>query len=87
VSNIVLSTYTWALALRDSATNAVRSGVAAMEREDGQDIIEYAVLVGGIALVAMAALLILGPSGTDIFNTMGDKITACITFDTSNCGA
>jgi Flp pilus assembly pilin Flp len=56
VNSIVLSTYTWALTLGDSARTALHKGLAALAPEDGQDIIEYAVIVGAIALVASVAI-------------------------------
>jgi Flp pilus assembly pilin Flp len=56
-----------------------------MKPEDGQDLVEYAVLIGVIAIVATAALIGLGPGGLDVFSVMGDRIAACIKFDTATC--
>jgi Flp pilus assembly pilin Flp len=77
VSNIVLSTYTWAVNLRDSVFNALKP-------EDGQDLVEYAILVGGIAAVAGFALFAT-PLG-DVFAGFRDAITACIQWD-DTCGS
>ena len=53
--------------------NAVRSFVRA---EEGQDLLEYALLVALIALVAVGAVTAAGGSVKDIFNNIGGKLEA-----------
>jgi hypothetical protein len=53
-----------------------------LQREGGQDLVEYAVLVGFIGIAAAVALFLLMPSA---MNTMRDTIAACLTFDTTKC--
>ncbi len=45
--------------------------------ERGQDLIEYALLGGILAVAILAALLVLGPALT----SMGEGISDCIDFD------
>jgi Flp pilus assembly pilin Flp len=71
VNNIILSAMAWASSLK--ATLAQR-----ISEERGQDLVEYGVLIGLIAVVAAAALLAFG--GLD-FETFRNKINDCITFD------
>jgi Flp pilus assembly pilin Flp len=52
--------------------------------ERGQDLIEYAVIAGGIGLIAATALLF-API-PDAMTTFANRITSCITFDLGNCG-
>jgi pilus assembly protein Flp/PilA len=44
--------------------------------EEGQDLIEYALLVGLISLVAVAAITAAGGSVNTIFETIGAKLAA-----------
>ena len=44
--------------------------------EEGQDLIEYALLVGLISLVAVAAIGLAGGSVNDIFTTIQTKLAA-----------
>ena len=46
--------------------------------EEGQDLIEYALLVGLIALVAVVAIGLAGGSVTDIFTTIQAKLAAAV---------
>lgn len=78
MNSIIISAMAWATSLRSSV-------VESLKREDGQDLVEYAVLIGGIAVVALVALLALGTGdGTPLWN-FKDKIAACVQFDTANC--
>jgi len=75
VSNIILSVYAWAAAR-----------IEMFKEERGQDILEYAVLAGGIALVLGFVLFAAG--GNFLFDgmqTFADEIQACVTFST-DCG-
>ena len=44
--------------------------------EEGQDLLEYALLVALIALVALAAVQAAGGSVKTIFQSIADKLTA-----------
>jgi pilus assembly protein Flp/PilA len=44
------------------------------EDEDGQTLVEYALLLALIAIVVIAALLILGPIVSGIFSDVGDTL-------------
>jgi pilus assembly protein Flp/PilA len=44
--------------------------------EEAQDLIEYALLVGLISLVAVAAITAAGTSVNDIFNNIAGKLAA-----------
>ena len=74
VSNIVLSVMAWGSTLRTAFMTRLRE-------ENGQDVLEYAVLVGAIAIVAGAALYASPLS----FGTFVNKIQACVSFDGANC--
>lgn len=76
VNNIMLRAYMWATSAR---TNAIES----LKQESGQDLIEYAVMVGAIAIIAFAALTLapLGGAGGAVDN-FGQRIAACISFNT-----
>lgn len=54
-----------------------------VNREEGQDLVEYAVLVGFIGVTAAIALILLFQNNA--FGTMEQTIRACVTFDTPNC--
>ena len=53
--------------------NFVKSFV---RNEEGQDLLEYALLVALIALVAVAAVTAAGQSVSTIFNSIAGKLTA-----------
>ena len=53
--------------------NTVKSFV---RNEEGQDLLEYALLVALIALVAIAAVTAAGGSVSTIFQSIADKLTA-----------
>jgi pilus assembly protein Flp/PilA len=46
------------------------------KNEEGQDLIEYALLVGLISLVAVAAITAAGTSVNEIFNNIAGKLAA-----------
>lgn len=43
--------------------------------EDGQGMVEYALIIGLIAIVVIVALVILGPKIANMFNKAGDSLT------------
>ena len=44
------------------------------ERQDGQTMAEYALILGGIAVVVIAGILILGPAIKDLFSSTGSSV-------------
>lgn len=79
ISNMILGAMAWGSALRSSVTSR-------LAEERGQDLVEYAVLIGGIGILALVAFLAAPLGGsTGMFHQMADKIGACVTFDTTNC--
>ena len=45
-----------------------------LRREDGQTAAEYALILGGIALVVMALVLVLGVDVRDLFSSTGSSL-------------
>jgi Flp pilus assembly pilin Flp len=43
-------------------------------RQEGQTMAEYALILGGIAIVVIAGILILGPAIKDLFTETGDSV-------------
>jgi Flp pilus assembly pilin Flp len=72
---MLLSALTFVVSVRNDI-------VASFRNERGQDLVEYAVLVGAIGVAAAVALFALSP---DAFDTMRDTIEACVTFDGDAC--
>ena len=44
------------------------------ERQEGQTMAEYALILGGIAVVVIAGILILGPAISDLFSSTGSSV-------------
>ncbi len=76
MSNIMLSAMAW-------VTNTVGYAIAKIKEERGQDLLEYAILIGAIALVAGGALYFF--IGEDVFEEFATTITGCIEFDDDAC--
>jgi Flp pilus assembly pilin Flp len=53
---------------------AARIRLARMRAEEGQALVEYALIVSLIAVVSIAALTVTGHSIRDILNTVGNDI-------------
>ncbi len=51
---------------------------AFVRREDGQDLLEYALLVALIALVAIVAVTAAGGSVQTIFQSIADQLAAAV---------
>jgi pilus assembly protein Flp/PilA len=49
--------------------------IAFVRKDEAQDLIEYALLVGLISLVAVAALQLTGSSVNNIFTAIAGKLT------------
>jgi pilus assembly protein Flp/PilA len=47
-----------------------------MKKEEGQDMAEYALLIGLIAVVVVAAVIILGPQIAALFTKVGTQLNA-----------
>ncbi|MDD2268343.1 MAG: Flp family type IVb pilin [Eubacteriales bacterium] len=45
-----------------------------LKNEDGQGMVEYGLIIGLIAVVVIAALVILGPKIADLFTGVGEKL-------------
>jgi Flp pilus assembly pilin Flp len=53
----------------------IQNTIAALrERQEGQTMAEYALILGGIAIVVIAGILILGPAITDLFKETGSTV-------------
>jgi Flp pilus assembly pilin Flp len=53
----------------------VQNFVASLrDREEGQTMAEYALILGGIAIIVVAAILFLGPAIRDLFTDTGSSI-------------
>ena len=52
----------------------LKTWMIANKGEKGQDLAEYALLIGLIALVVVAAVTILGTSLTNVFNTIAATV-------------
>lgn len=63
--------------------NSIVFTVRKLRDERGQDILEYAVLAGAIALVAGGALFFFIDDG--VWDTFTEKIGGCLTFDADVC--
>jgi Flp pilus assembly pilin Flp len=50
--------------------------ISFVRKSEGQDLIEYALLVGLISLVAVAALITTGSNVNSIFEAIRDKLAA-----------
>ena len=48
---------------------------ALKSKEDGQGMVEYALIIAFIAIVVIVALAFLGPVISDMFFDIGDKLT------------
>jgi pilus assembly protein Flp/PilA len=44
------------------------------EEESGQGMVEYGLIVAGIAIVVMGAIFLLGPKIAGFFDTVGEKL-------------
>ena len=44
------------------------------DREEGQTMAEYALILGGIAILVIAGIIILGPAVRDLFKSTGSSV-------------
>ena len=52
----------------------LQNTVARLRDREGQTMAEYALIIGGIAIVVIAGILILGPAIRDLFEDTGDSV-------------
>ena len=52
----------------------LQNTVARLRDREGQTMAEYALIIGGIAIVVIAGILILGPAIRDLFSETGDSV-------------
>jgi Flp pilus assembly pilin Flp len=45
------------------------------DREEGQTMAEYALILGGIAILVIAGIIILGPAIRDLFKSTGSSVS------------
>ena len=76
INTIALYAASWAMSLRDTIIEAIKP-------EDGQDIMEYAVLAGGIALAI--GVLLFAAEFTGALDTFTGAINDCLSFS-PECG-
>ncbi|MBU4440239.1 MAG: Flp family type IVb pilin [Acetobacterium sp.] len=50
--------------------------VKMFKEEDGQGMVEYGLIIAGIALAAIAAIWLLGPQISQMFTDIGTKLAA-----------
>jgi hypothetical protein len=63
--------------------NTIGYTISKLREERGQDIMEYVVLIGAVAIVAAGALLVLDQDG--IWEEFTGRISDCLTFDMDAC--
>ncbi len=71
---MILSVYAWVTSLGSSVHES-------MKDENGQDVIEYAVLVGAIGIALFAALVLVPLPAA--FTTFGNKVANCVKFSST----
>ena len=54
----------------------LQNTVARLRDREGQTMAEYALIIGGIAIVVIAGILILGPAIKDLFSDTGDSVNS-----------
>ena len=52
----------------------LQNTIARLREREGQTMAEYALIIGGIAIVVIAGILILGPAIRDLFEDRGDSV-------------
>ncbi|MDH8677313.1 Flp family type IVb pilin [Fusibacter bizertensis] len=57
----------------------MKAQLGALKQEDGQGMVEYALIIAFIAIVVIAGLVILGPIIRDMFIDVGDELTVATT--------
>jgi pilus assembly protein Flp/PilA len=54
----------------------IQAWAFSLRREEGQDLVEYALLLGLIALVAIAAVILLGGRISNVLSTLAGSMTS-----------
>ena len=52
----------------------LQNTVARLRDREGQTMAEYALIIGGIAIVVIAGILILGPAISELFDETGQSV-------------
>ena len=52
----------------------LQNTIARLRDREGQTMAEYALIIGGIAIVVIAGILILGPAIRDLFTDTGNSV-------------
>lgn len=55
--------------------NWIKVQLSTLKQEEGQGMVEYALIIAFIALVVIAGLLVLGPRIADMFTNIGNELT------------
>ncbi|OJV66901.1 MAG: hypothetical protein BGO41_04250 [Clostridiales bacterium 38-18] len=55
--------------------NWIKAQLSTLKQEDGQGMVEYALIIAFIALVVIAGLVILGPRIAQMFTDIGNELT------------
>ena len=61
----------------------IMSAVSSLRREEGQDLIEYALFGGGLAILIIGAVALLNVTGSNPVEGALDGLKGCIDFTTS----
>ncbi len=56
----------------ENALSLIRSNLP--EREEGQGLVEYGLILAGVAIAALVALFALGPQITSLFNAVSSSL-------------
>ncbi|GAB6108479.1 Flp family type IVb pilin [Fusibacter bizertensis] len=66
-----------------SAFTWMKVQLGALKQENGQGMVEYALIIAFIAIVVIAGLVFLGPIIKDMFMNVGDELNKATTAATS----
>lgn len=57
----------------------MQARLGTIKKEDGQGMVEYALIIAFIAIVVIAGLVVLGPIIRDMFKDVGTQLTTATT--------
>lgn len=64
---------------------AISSFIAQLRQERGQDMIEYALFGGGLAVLIIGAVTLLNVAGSNPIESIFNGIEGCIDFEAGGC--
>lgn len=64
--------------------NWIKAQLSTLKQEEGQGMVEYALIIAFIALIVIAGLVILGPIIRDMFIDIGGELTTEATTSAGN---